>query len=541
MTTTSGPGKIAPGSETSGEAAQRGLALLRLLAEAAAPNTQNWVHRRVEQLEFLDTRAVRWQVSIDFSVPDKSPGILIGGQLFRLVPLTSWEKGDLVAFDLRDECGNVMWLPNSEDTTRRLTAALSQWARIILNDLNPGRETSFPASLGSVLEQIVSYWPPEQLKKTDPLDEATKIVRRETGNRAEDVPGAEDELEKAVEGLKADNVFARQIKELWRNFLIVIAVPDLPGTRRVVKLTFESEVTFRKPKARSRRLLESLGWRAWRLDVFVGGRGGSYHLEVAAPTGVDIVQISARPAVGGKADEEFAVDGGTPHVHIRVPAHQRARYRATIRVRVSRPGWLTSSWLAGLVIAVVLIRGRLNLSVLFSTAPGAVGEAGTAATLLLAVLAVFATVLVGPGGHPLASKLLQAARFLILIDSAAVLYGVGSLLLYKRQQPPPATLWSALAWVSGTVAVLLTFSRLLPTGPRGKDREARLVPAWIKKASSNIVTLARKARAEKRGPQLDQGVVSIPAADGYHYGDDHPWHPDHQTDLISDLTRVEGS
>jgi hypothetical protein len=70
-----------------------------LLAEAADPHAQDWVNRRVEQLEFLDTRAVRWQVSVDFVLPENAPLINVGGRKFRLVPLTSWEKSDLVAFD----------------------------------------------------------------------------------------------------------------------------------------------------------------------------------------------------------------------------------------------------------------------------------------------------------------------------------------------------------------------------------------------------------------------------------------------------------
>ena len=114
MTSASERDKTAPDGESADETAQTGLALLRLSAEAADPAAQDWVHRRVEQLEFLDTRAVRWQVSVDFTVPEGSPVIPVGGQDFRLVPLTSWEKGALVAFDLRDEGGNVMWLPNSD-------------------------------------------------------------------------------------------------------------------------------------------------------------------------------------------------------------------------------------------------------------------------------------------------------------------------------------------------------------------------------------------------------------------------------------------
>jgi len=33
----------------------------------------------------------------------------------------------------------------------------------------------------------------------------------------------------------------------------------------------------------------------------------------------------------------------------------------------------------------------------------------------------------------------------------------------------------------------------------------------------------------------DRGAVTVPAADGYHFGDDHPWGTDEQNSLISML------
>jgi hypothetical protein len=536
--TTNAPDGAALDAETTEDAACTGLELLRLLAEAADLGAKDWVNRRVEQLEFLDTRAVRWRVSVDFDVPAGAPTTVVGGTKFRLVPLTSWNKADLVAFDLRDEAGNALWMPNSEGMTTQLVAGLSRWAKVILDDDPP---IPFPESLGPILEKIVSSRPPERLKKIDPFDAVAELMQAESAGAAASAdPRKADELPTAAIARLRDNyVFFGQLSELWRNYLIVVAVADPPGKRRIIKLAFESEVTFRKPKSVGLRLMQNLGWRSWRLDVYLGSRGGSHHLEVAAPAGVDIVQIRIIPAVPGQvADEVAAADGGSPHVHIRVPAHRRARYRATILVRVSRPGWLTNCWLAGIVIFVVLLRGRTNIAVLFpASSAAAAAETGTAATLLLALLAVFATMLVGPGAHPLASRLLIAARFLILIDSGAVLIAVGNLLLDSTGQPRPVGDWTALTWVSGIVAILLTLSRLLPKAPRGKGLPSRLAWTWIK----NLPARIRAARAPAEGPRPDRGAVTIPAADGYHYGDDHPWTQADQASLVTELKRAEQS
>lgn len=538
----------APEADAVEDVARTGLELLRLLAEAADRDAKDWVNRRMEQLEFLDTRAVRWRVSVDFDVPAGAPTIVVGGTEFRLVPLTSWNKADLVAFDLRDEAGNALWMPNSEGMTTRLVAGLSRWASVILNDDPP---IPFPEALGPMLEKIVSSRPPERLKKIDPFM-AVELMQPENagmatnpGPRKPDERRKADEYDKAIARLRDNYVFFGQLSELWRNYLIVIAVADPPGKRRVIKLAFESEVTFRKPKSVGLRLVQNLGWRSWRLDVYLGGRGGSHHLEVAAPAGIDIVQIRIIPAVPRRAageaappDDVAAADGGSPHVHIRVPARHRARYRATILVRVSRPGWLTNCWLAGVVIFAVLLKGRTNIAVLFpASGAAAAAETGTAATLLLALLAVFATMLAGPGAHPLASRLLMAARFLILIDSGAVLVAVGNLLLDSSPQSPPVGDWTALTWSSGIVAILLTLSRLLPKAPRGKGLPSRLAWTWIK----NLPTRIRNARKAAEGPRLDRGGVTIPAADGYHFGDDHSWSQADQACLVTELERAEQS
>lgn len=542
MTDANGAKDPASDDEAPDQAAQEGLAFLRLLAEAADPEAKDWVNRRVQQLEFLDTRAVQWRVSIDFNVPDDAPVITVGPERFRLVPVTPWEKANLVAFDLRDEGGNTMWLPNTELTTGQLSAGLTQWAKLILKNspASAGGPVPFPDELSSLLEEIVFRQPPGWAKSYDPFDGIAKLD-----------PGAgvtPKKLQAAIDRLRANMPFMSRLQELWQNNLIVAAVADSPGARRVIKLSFESEVTFRRPTRRSRRLLQSLGWRAWRLDVFIGGRGGSHHLEVTAPTGIDIVRISAQPAVPGQAGGSFTAQGGAPHVHIEVPARHRGRYLATIRLRVSRPGWLTTTWMAGLVIAVVMVVGRNKIAVLYSTSPGsAMGESGTAATLLLALLAVFGTVLFGPGGHPLASRLLRAARFLILVDSAAVLAGTGSLLLHTSQFRPPAVLWSVLSAVCGIIAVLLTVSMLCPGGPRRTEGDRPRGLTWVTLATGVLGNVLARAIPGNllnwvRGPgrRLGEDVVTIPSADGYSFADNHPWGPDDHADLVRELRQAEG-
>jgi hypothetical protein len=543
MTDENGPGSDVKTADLAGS----GLALLQLMADAADPGGNGWVNRRVQQLEFLDTRAVRWQVSVDFNVPAGAPDLTVGGKKYRLVPVMPWEKADLVAFDLRDEQGNVMWLPNSDDINFRLSAALTQWAEQILSPV-PAAGTQapvpFPARLGTLLEEIVRCQPPDRIKSADPFDGIVALLNISGGGTA--TGGMPNEFAEAISRLRTNVSFMSRLQELWQNYLFVAALIDPAGTRRIIKLTFESQVSFRQPKSLHGLFFQSLGWRSWRLYVLIGGRGGSHHLEVAAPTGVDVVRISAQPAVG-PGGEKYNTEGGTPHVHIKVPASQHARFRATIRVRVSRPGWLTTTWLSGLVIAAVMLIGRAKIAVLFSKAPGsALGEAGTAATLLLALLAVFGSSLFGPGGHPLASRLLRAARLLILLDSAAVLVGAGSLLIYTVNSHLPTRLWSILAIATWGIAALLTISMLFPRGPQSVVRVSvlsRLTGARrVILRRRTTVTLPRQAGTVPAGESAriwGGDVVAIPSADGYSYADDHAWTAQDHARLVNELTKAQ--
>jgi len=126
-----------------------GLALLELLAEAADSQSP-WVNRRVAQLEFLDTRAVRWLISVDFTVHETAPLVDGGGR--RLLPITRWRKSGPVTVDFRDEAGAAIPLITAAETIRFMTAALHRWAAVIL----ASKGLDEPRQMLAELRKIVS-------------------------------------------------------------------------------------------------------------------------------------------------------------------------------------------------------------------------------------------------------------------------------------------------------------------------------------------------------------------------------------------------
>src|ERR671918_548691 len=77
-----------------------GLETMRLLL--AQPD---WVHRRVDALEYRDSTTFRRRQSVHFTVPETAPELAIGQTTARLIPLTTLRKETLVNFDCRDESG----------------------------------------------------------------------------------------------------------------------------------------------------------------------------------------------------------------------------------------------------------------------------------------------------------------------------------------------------------------------------------------------------------------------------------------------------
>lgn len=442
-----------------------GLKLLALYAEAAGPPESSWIKRRVDQLEFLDIRAVRWRASVDFTVPTRAPKVHNGDRPLRLVPITALPKENLVAFDLRDGHGDALSLLTSEETASFMAPALTKMASIILRKaLHP---MELPTELAERLERIVKKSPAQHAdaylpfaymthgmnirERRSKLSHDPRITDREFSAMRREYRSMTARSQCAVNILIRHKVFLNLLLQLRYNFLVCVGVADDTDTRMIVKLAYERTITAWTDNSIT-RACQSLGWRCWPFNVLIGGTGGSHHLEVAAAPGVDVVEITAK-LVDPAPNQGTAlwVPGFSPHVHIRVPAAPpSSRFRATVRIQTSRLGWANASAAAVSGIAIVMFTGRLKLH----TLAGSADEAGTAAVLLLAVLGGIATWLVRPDEHPLASRLLRFTRILIAIDVADVLTGAGDLVVHGPGDPHTA-LWSVLAAVAITIATLV--------------------------------------------------------------------------------------
>ena len=363
-----------------------GLILLTVHAQAAGPAEGSWVNRRIDQLEFLGSGAVRWNSSIDFNVPKSAPPVWRGGRLRRIVPVAALPKVDLVAFDLRNERGDSIALPTSREMSDLTCPALVDLARGTLAPIE------LPVDLAARLGRIVAESPNEnmddylpflyvarglELRSGSTWPQAERPTSREFSAMRQAYLSLTVESQRATSRLVRDEVFFGLLGQLRNNFIACVEIAGKPGTRRIIKLSYERRIAAWSDVPFMRRIS---GWGCWPFTVLIGGTGGSHHLEVAAPPGVDVVDILAQPTDPISGTEGTSSSRGfTPHVHIRLPGSPALRSRATIRIRTCRPGWADACALAVAGIATAICLGRLNVG----TLTGSADEAGTAAVVLL--------------------------------------------------------------------------------------------------------------------------------------------------------------
>jgi hypothetical protein len=475
------------------EAMEPGVRMLRLLAQF-----DEWVYRRVEAVDFRDDTTVLRKVSVDFRLlPDAPRRTLQDGSVVRLIPLTWVKKRRLKNFDIRDEDGRAVSLVRTTDRDDLISKGLTAFAETVLD------EPRLASDVARDIEDIVGG-----------LREDSMNLLNEWMNAG---PGT------TRYRLLSEPVFSVLLRRAAHNTVLVVALKDQPGAHRILKYCYEERVTFGRPEAgsgrrRSGRLRDgmeaALGFdpRRARFSAPAIQDAQSYHFEVAAPPGVDITEAVL---FGGRQYErsDSVYDwepGGEPRVHLVVRGvSPGSRGRAQVSLRPSRHEFRQVLFAAGLV-AVVLLLGTAWVWTSFSREiePPAVGrqqtpspgvpsaqasrgsslersldpttqashdsKATAAATLLVVLPAVFATLLVRPAEHAMASTLLSSGRTFVIISSALA-YGAAATLVVVSSGRTLRVWWAGFTAVAVLLSCLVALNyvsmlhRKSPPAPRSNE------------------------------------------------------------------------
>jgi hypothetical protein len=417
-------------------------------------HTQQWVHRRVESVQFRDNSTVWRKVSIDFTVLDIMPEMTLC-KPYRLVPLTVLNKRRLANFSLRDEEGKSVSLLNAAQNTAVSTAVLVAAAASALE----GDKPSVSAGLHEALSSIAGA------RTLEEVDNA--LARREN------LVGRE---------LNASSEFTHIADMLAQGFMVILLVDNEPGTRRIMKFSYEEPVNFSALPLQD-IVLAALGWipRRVRFPTPAVDAPESFHFEVGAPEGVTITEgalIVTRPQVNeSQREEPPPIDwapGGLSRVHLHprgVPSGSSGE--AQVALRASRRGWLASACFTMGVIAILLTVGGLWLwRVSSGIWPMPKIGADPVLALLLTAPAILSALLVRPGEHALAGRLLLGVRILLLLIGL-MMYGAAAAFVASPFNKSLMRFWLWLAMPAILMAAAASISFLWPTikrkDPRGQQ------------------------------------------------------------------------
>ena len=425
-----------------------GLAAVRMLI--AQPD---WVHRRVDTLDYRDETTFRRQQSVHFTLPSTAPEITVDDTRFRLVPLATLHKETLVNFNCRDESGTSMPILTRRHQGLLTVTGMMAWAEGLLGE---------------------------------PLDEdvAEEIATCVTG------PGGDREAARTGfltgdgqrEVLRADDIFALVLDRLTDQFLLLTLVYDPPGTQRIVKFSYE-ELTELAREPWPRGPMAALCWIPRRAASPAEGlfSGESYHFEADLPHGVD---VPVATLWAGSGEDDLACIDVDPGDHLRIALRSRGLEQGVAEVRWSlrpaRRGWLRAAWFATVTAAVTLVVGAWRLETLVAGTPLDGSVAPDTRTQLGA--AVILTVVGALGGlvarieeHPLVTRLLAWPRRLAVVAAILPFAAAGTLVVGPTGDARQA-IWTILAVVASLIAAVFTVAFLVR--PTTEADRPPTPPSW---------------------------------------------------------------
>jgi hypothetical protein len=389
-----------------------------------------WLHRRVETISFVDTVTVRRKVSLDLTLGRHTPEMKVGSVAVRLVALALFEKRTLTSLDVFDEAGRTLPVLTTRQNGALAGHILCTVAKAMARD----------ADTTAIVEDLRAI-------AALPSDKAE--ARRQTlVARLEGLPAGDPLLV-----LSTSDVFKDFLRSFARNFILVTLVPGTAGTRRVLKFAYHSPVEEVALGWRT-RAAKAMGWQAREYNLGLPGLVNceSYHVEIEVPDGVSVdgAVLFERGLEDTNAEEipddhlgAFARSGSSSvHFHASSKGNENAEVR--LWVRIAREGWLTAAALATVGVAVVAVANAAFLHRLLEP-PGKQGSVSTdVAALLMGLVAVLASFAVRVGEHPVTSRAVFGVRLVAMLSVATPL-AAGWVLAFGPKGKALEAVWWGLA------------------------------------------------------------------------------------------------
>ncbi len=409
-----------------------------------------WVHRRVESITFIDDETLLRRASVDFTVGFATPVIGDPAQSTRIVPVTLLRKRDLRAFDIRGADGRSLPILTTRQNGELANAVL---------------QYTVGAVAGSSIEAIV----PELGRiATSPLADA-QIVRSSLLTRLSSDPSMA-----ALRSLADNEIFSEFTQQFAENFILAALVDEADGRRAVLKFSYE-EPAQSSDVSRFERFTQAMGWsaREFRFDIPAAATAQSYHVEIRAPEGVTFNGAASFPRgvdhTTDDSESDFQPIGmsrrGQALVHFHVQGGPTANATVYIWLRIQREGWLRNAVFAMFAVAVLMVLNAWRLPTLLGgrqlgNSPGQAVSTDVAA-LLMAVVALVLSFAIRLGEHPVTARTAVGVR-IATIASAVLPLANGWLLAFG---PTGRALQAAWWWAAIASVALLVLVGFAYRGP----------------------------------------------------------------------------
>jgi hypothetical protein len=501
----------------------------------------DWVLRRTENVRFSDDRCVNRIISIDLLVREEAPLYRApGGKPFWLVPVSIMRRKTLVNFYLRDEDGNDIPLPGLRLVQHLDESVLRSVAlRELQHDL--GQEAQ------AFIHDVISGSPDQVKRRMSQLDEAAATPRDIT--RLQNING----------------VFIRMLRRMaYCSTLYAFIEADTLRRHRVLRMSVEEPLDFsykpeerelllaepdpggsQRPRAKGgvlswfkRQMLKlavAMGWATTkvRFRVPAAENATSFHFEIQAPPGVDIVEASILAAVPEANREPENLDPWQyDHIRMRLPTvglhvtsvPNGSFSTAQVDFQVSIRGWyatmLLSCWATFLLLIALALHVRADKVQTTSTTDVVVFLAGVAAAV--------ATLVAQGEFLGMAGRLLAVPRMLAAFEAGLLLIAA-TLFLFVGPSENQRRPWElvGLCVIAGLITLIVSASWLLARSRlrvRHESASPREMTPNVKRASRNPVSFWDAVQLY--GYRMP--AIRVDSAEAWHYH--FQWTPEIESD-----------
>ena len=415
------------------------------IALALLRDPAKWVHRRVESFELVDTKMVRRQITLDFTLPPNLPTPLVrDGEAMVLTPITMMQRhaaaagrgeSGIMGFDVSDASGNSLPLLTERDGGLLAAAALFQYARSLLHD--PASRKELKGRLGAALLRI----PFQTLTVNAP-------TLRELLNPRSSEWRASNISVRARRCLANDREFGHFLALVAGNSAAFVPIASPLGTRQVIKMSYD-ELRFATPARRGgriARILDVTGFAPATASLglsFAGGAEAQHYqltlpphleltdVELAAWRPLDVLRELIFDEPLPQATYAQFVRGFDPRTHIyERGAKPVASGTLHVGIRVERTGVMTGFVVAAAIITAVLV-GYWRVT-------GRAVNAGSSTSIAALLLApgLVAAYLARPGEHAIVRRLLVFPRVVLALSGGLTLVAAAALQILGPQSSP---------------------------------------------------------------------------------------------------------